>query len=114
MTLVRDSLDRKFATHLDRSGYRSPWFNVLDAGAIADGSASCTAALQRAIDQCGQTGGGTVVIPAGIYLTGSISMRSNVTLQLEAGANSSVSATSPPSPSATANGKAPHSPPTPP
>jgi polygalacturonase len=60
--------------------------NVRQCGAVGDGQTSCTAALQRAIDQCGSNGGGTVLVPAGGYVTGSLWMRSNVTLHLEAGA----------------------------
>jgi polygalacturonase len=43
-------------------------------------------AIQRAIDECNAAGGGVVLIPAGNYKTGSIFMRSNVTLNLENGA----------------------------
>ncbi|HEX4056034.1 MAG TPA: glycoside hydrolase family 28 protein [Tepidisphaeraceae bacterium] len=62
------------------------WLNVLEAGAVGDGSASCTAALQRAIDRCAENGGGTVFIPAGKYVTGTLWLRSNIILHLDAGA----------------------------
>lgn len=42
--------------------------------------------IQAAIDACFLSGGGRVVIPRGIYLSGGIRLRSNVTLYLEAGA----------------------------
>ena len=45
-----------------------------------------TAQIQRAIDQCGTSGGGTVFLPAGRYVSGSLWLRSNVTLHLESGA----------------------------
>ena len=61
-------------------------FNVRDHGAMGDGTAKDTAAAQKAIDACAGQGGGTVLFPAGIYLCGSIHLRSNVTLRLEAGA----------------------------
>src|SRR3984957_4905458 len=51
-----------------------------------DGLTNCTAFLQKEIDACAQSGGGTVYIPAGVYLTGTLWMRSNVTLHLESGA----------------------------
>jgi hypothetical protein len=41
--------------------------------------------IQRAIDSCVQQGGGTVVFTKGTYLSGSIQLKSNITLQLEAG-----------------------------
>jgi polygalacturonase len=50
------------------------------------GLSNCTSFLQREIDECAVGGGGTVYIPAGVYLTGTLWMRSNVTLHLEAGA----------------------------
>jgi polygalacturonase len=55
--------------------------------AAKDGS-NASAALQRAIDDCGdQPGGGTVLIPAGLTLkTASLFLRSNLTLRVEAGA----------------------------
>ena len=61
-------------------------FNVLDYGAVGDGLALNTLAVQAAIEACHTAGGGTVHVPAGAYVTGSILMRSNVTLHLDAGA----------------------------
>ena len=43
-------------------------------------------ALQRAIEKAASDGGGLVVFPAGIYLSYSIHLRSNVTLRWEKGA----------------------------
>jgi polygalacturonase len=59
--------------------------NVNDFGARGDGKSLNTAAFQRAIDKCAESGG-TVLVPPGIYLTGSIEMRSNVELFLQKGA----------------------------
>jgi polygalacturonase len=61
-------------------------FNVLDYGAVPDGRTKDTAAIARAIDACSAAGGGTVHFPAGRYLTGSIRLESNITLNLDAGA----------------------------
>jgi polygalacturonase len=61
-------------------------FNVRECGAVGDGVALDTPAIQACIDACHAAGGGTVIVPAGRYLTGAISLRSNITLQLEAGA----------------------------
>lgn len=57
--------------------------NVRDYGAAGDGITLDTAKLQQAIDRCNIFGGGEVVIPAGRYLTGSLSLRSSVSLRLE-------------------------------
>ncbi len=54
-------------------------------GAKGDGLAKDTAALQRAIDACA-VGGGTVVLARGTFLSGTIVLRSHVTLRIEAGA----------------------------
>jgi hypothetical protein len=61
-------------------------FDVTRFGATGDGTTLCTAALQRAIDACSERGGGTVLVPAGRYLTGSLSLRSHVHLHLMGGA----------------------------
>jgi len=55
-------------------------------GAAGDGRTLDTAAIQSAIDACSSAGGGTVLVPAGAYLSGSLILRSHVTLHLEAGA----------------------------
>jgi polygalacturonase len=60
-------------------------FNVLDYGAVPDGSTNDTAAIARAVAACAAAKGGTLTFPAGRYLTGSIMLESNMTLQLEAG-----------------------------
>ena len=61
-------------------------FNVRERGATGQGVALETPAIQAAADACAQAGGGTVYFPPGRYLTGTIELRSNVTLHLEAGA----------------------------
>ncbi len=58
-------------------------FNVMNFGASGDGKVKDTAALQKALDACAQAGGGTVLVPAGFYLTGSLQIKSNTTLSLE-------------------------------
>ena len=60
--------------------------NVLDFGAKGDGVTKDTAAIQKALDACGE-GGGTVLLPEGVYLTGGIVLHANTTLQLAARAN---------------------------
>jgi polygalacturonase len=67
-------------------GATSAAFNVLDYGAVPDGRTKNTAAFAKAVAACAAAGGGTLVVPPGKYLTGSIQLESNLTLQLEAGA----------------------------
>jgi hypothetical protein len=57
--------------------------NVRDFGALGDGRAKDTAAFQKALDACAAQGGGTVYVPRGSYLIGSISLGANTTLQLD-------------------------------
>ncbi|HUL52946.1 MAG TPA: glycoside hydrolase family 28 protein [Opitutaceae bacterium] len=61
-------------------------FNVRAFGATGDGLTKDTAALQKALDACAAAGG-TVVVPAGVYLTGSIVLGPNTALRLEARAS---------------------------
>jgi polygalacturonase len=61
-------------------------FNVTDYGATGDGTTLNTAAIQKAIDTCTQAGGGTVLIPAGKYLTGPIKLASNMNFEVDDGA----------------------------
>ena len=58
-------------------------FNVKDYGADPTGVALSTEAIQKAIDECTANAGGTVIIPAGVYMTGPITMKSNVRLYTE-------------------------------
>ncbi len=58
-------------------------FSIKDYGAIDDGKTLNTSAFANAIDACENAGGGTVIIPAGTWLTGPIVMKSNVNLHTE-------------------------------
>ena len=60
--------------------------DVFAFGAVGDGQAKDTAALQRAIEACSEGEGGTVVLARGSFLSGTIVLHSHVTLRIEAGA----------------------------
>lgn len=60
-------------------------FNVTEFGAVGDGTTKNTAAFAQAVAACAAAGGGTVWVPAGKYLTGSVALESNITLHLDAG-----------------------------
>ena len=64
---------------------RAAVFDVKTFGARADGTTLDRDAIDKAIDAAAAAGGGTVCFPAGTYLTGSIRLRSNITLQLDPG-----------------------------
>ena len=61
-------------------------YDVRNFGAAGDGLALDTQAIQEAIAACGAAGGGTIIFPAGAYVTGALFLRDHVTLHLEAGA----------------------------
>ncbi len=58
-------------------------YNILDYGAVPDGKTMNTTAMQSAIDMAAKKGKGRVVIPEGIFLTGSIILKSGVELHLQ-------------------------------
>ncbi len=60
-------------------------YNIVDFGAVGNGSYVNTIPIQEAIDSCTQTGG-TVLIPSGVFVSGTIILKSNVTLELADGA----------------------------
>jgi polygalacturonase len=60
-------------------------YNIRDFGAESDGDTLCTQAIQNTVDQCAKDGGGTVLFPPGIWLTGTVYLESHVTIRLENG-----------------------------
>ena len=60
--------------------------SIKDFGAAGDGTALDSTAIQQAIDSLATKGGGTVTVPGGKYLCGTIVLKDNITLHLEDGA----------------------------
>lgn len=60
--------------------------NILDFGAISGGLAKNTLAFAKAIKKVHAKGGGKIIVPRGIWLTGPITFKSNINLHLEDGA----------------------------
>ncbi len=60
-------------------------FNVRSFGAVGDGKNLDSPAIDRAIQAASAAGGGTVFVPAGTYLCGSIHLTNNIHLYLDAG-----------------------------
>src|SRR5260221_1595454 len=61
-------------------------YDIRSYGAVGDGRSDNTRFIQKAIDEATASGGATVLIPAGKFLTGVLNLKSNVTLHLAAGA----------------------------
>jgi len=66
--------------------FKADTFNIQRYGAVADGQTLNTQAFQKAIMACTQAGGGTVLVPAGLWLTGPIVLQNNVNLHVATGA----------------------------
>jgi polygalacturonase len=60
--------------------------NIADFGAIGNGVTKNTEAIAKAIEDAVNNGGGKVIFPRGMWLTGPIIMKSNINLHLEEGA----------------------------
>lgn len=63
--------------------FRKDTFNIMDFGAKSDGLTPNTESINKAITACNNAGGGIVIIPKGLWLTGPITLKSNVNLHLE-------------------------------
>ena len=59
---------------------------ITDFGAVGDGTNDASEAIHRAVATCAQQGGGRVIIPAGVFLTGPIQLPGGVNLHLETNA----------------------------
>ena len=94
--VVAQSVENTLADYIARAPFKMPAFappafpskifNVKEYGAIADGQTLNTVAIDRAIKACAAAGGGTVLIPPGLWLTGPIELKSNVNLHADRGA----------------------------
>ncbi|MEP6948493.1 MAG: glycosyl hydrolase family 28 protein [Ginsengibacter sp.] len=61
-------------------------FNIKKYGAAGDGKTICTKAIQAAVDACNKNNGGDVIIPTGVFIIGTVNLKSNVHLYLQSGA----------------------------
>ncbi|KAF2080105.1 glycoside hydrolase family 28 protein [Flavobacterium sharifuzzamanii] len=66
--------------------FKRDTLNILDFGAMPNTEQLCTNAINSAIEKCSKSGGGVVVIPAGLWTTGPIKLKSNVNLHTQNGA----------------------------
>src|SRR5918993_3820093 len=66
--------------------FKKDTFNIKTYGAKGDGTTLNTVSINKAIDACSKKGGGVVLIPEGLWLTGPVVLKSNVNLHLKAAA----------------------------
>ncbi|HMH21890.1 MAG TPA: pectinesterase family protein [Puia sp.] len=66
--------------------FRADTVSIISYGAKADGLTLNTASINEAIAGCSRKGGGVVLIPAGFWLTGPVTLQSNVNLHIARGA----------------------------
>ena len=67
-------------------GHAQERVSLLDVGGVGDGVTSNTEAIAKAISRLEKTGGGSLVIPEGIWLTGPVVLKDSIDLHLERGA----------------------------
>lgn len=63
--------------------FKKDTFNIVTYGAVGDGKTLNTNSINKAIEACSQKGGGVVLIPGGLWLTGPIELKSNVNVHLK-------------------------------
>ncbi|MEP6901630.1 MAG: glycosyl hydrolase family 28 protein [Actinomycetota bacterium] len=61
-------------------------YDIMTYGGVGDGQTVNTKALQKAIDDCNRNGGGEVLVPTGVFIIGTVYLKSNVNLHLTSGA----------------------------
>jgi polygalacturonase len=69
-----------------KTSFKKDTFNIINYGAKSDGLTLNTSSINNAIVACNKKGGGVVLIPKGMWLTGPIELKSNVNLHLQANA----------------------------
>ena len=63
--------------------FKHDTFSIARYGAVADGITIDTKAIQAAIEECGRNGGGVVLVPQGLWITGPLVLRSGVDLHVD-------------------------------
>src|SRR6187551_1490896 len=68
---------------VDLPTFKKDTFNIIKYGAKPDGLSLNTKSINAAILECNKKGGGVVLVPAGLWLTGPIEIKTNVNLHLQ-------------------------------
>ncbi len=87
--LQKSSFSQKYVFELPNvatTAFKKDTFNIVAYGAVSSASKLNTSAIQQTIDIAAKQGGGVVRVPAGFFVTGAITLRSNINFHLDAGA----------------------------
>ena len=76
----------KIIKSIKKTSFPNREYNILDFGAVPNSTELASEAINNAIIACNQNGGGVVIVPKGEFLTGPITLKSNVNFHLERGA----------------------------
>lgn len=71
---------------VEAPSFKNNKISVVDFGGLGDGYTLNTQSFSKAIDTLSKRGGGTLVVPAGVWFTGPIELKSNINLHLNKGA----------------------------
>ena len=86
LSLLTSTIATAASNDIPRPNIPDKTFTITDYGAVPDGATLNTAAIAKAIDACEKAGGGTVVVPAGKFLTAAFALADNLNLHLDQGA----------------------------
>jgi polygalacturonase len=78
LALGKTSIAQNFT--VQKTAFKKDTFSIKKYGAVADGFTLNTKAINDAITACNAKGGGVVLVPAGLWLTGPVVLKSNVNL----------------------------------
>lgn len=71
---------------IDAPVFKNNTVSIVEFGGVGDGNTLNTIAFNKAIDALSKKGGGKLIVPAGVWFTGPIVLKSNINLHLEKGA----------------------------
>jgi polygalacturonase len=83
---AKNETDKDYGFRIERPEFTEKVFLVTDYGAVNDGVTLNTDFINRAIRECSESGGGKVIIPEGVWITGPIQLMSHVNLYIDKGA----------------------------
>src|SRR5690242_9367073 len=67
---------------VNEPAFKKDTFNIIKYGAKADGITLNTNSISKAINACSVNGGGVVLVPHGLWLTGPLVLQSNINLYI--------------------------------